>query len=159
MFSSPLPEEVLLYAGAAGLALSLVALALVLILYRRLSRLMLGRSGASLEETVSILVARTNDFASFRKELETYLHEADIRIARSIQGVATVRFNPFRGDGSGGNQSFATALLDEKGTGVVISTLYARDRVSVFCKPVAEGHSSYELSDEERDAITKAAVH
>ena len=153
-----LPDIVFLYMGAAALALSCVALSFTAILYFKVKRLTLGKNGADLEATIRELSSRTADFASFRKELEAYLREADIRITRSVQGVATVRFNPFQGDGSGGNQSFATAFLDETGNGVVISTLYARDRVSVFGKPIEKGSSSYSLTDEEREAIAKARV-
>ena len=66
-----------------------------------------------------------------------------------------MRFNPFGGT-TGGNQSFAVALLDEKHSGVVFSTLYARDRVGVYAKPVEAGASSFELTGEEREAIEKA---
>jgi len=135
---------------------SLGALALTFLLYVKVRKLTLGKNGADLEDVINELATRTKDLATFKRELEAYLKEADMRIARSIQGVATVRFNPFQGDGSGGNQSFATAFLDEGGNGVVISTLYARDRVSVFGKPIERGTSSYSLSEEEREALERA---
>ncbi|NIT70429.1 DUF4446 family protein, partial [candidate division KSB1 bacterium] len=59
-------------------------------------------------------------------------------------GVGTVRFNPFKG--TGGGQSFAAAFLSEHGNGVVISTLYSRERVSVFAKPIQSFASEYELT-------------
>ena len=68
----------------------------------------------------------------------------------------TVRFNPFKGTGAGGNQSFATALLNENGDGVVLSSLYSRERVSVYAKPVQKFSSEYELSGEEKQAIKSA---
>ena len=74
----------------------------------------------------------------------------------AVRGVGTVRFNPFSGDGSGGNQSFSVALIDERLSGVVLSTIYARDRVGVYAKPIAAGASSFELTIEERDAIERA---
>ena len=67
-----------------------------------------------------------------------------------------VRFNPFSGDGSGGNQSFAAAFLDEKGSGVVLSSLYARDRVGLYAKPIEKGASSFELTKEEKEALERA---
>jgi len=71
-----------------------------------------------------------------------------------VRGVGVVRFNPFTAQG--GNQSFAAAFLDEQGSGVVLSTLYARDRVGVYAKPVDNGSSSFELTEEEKEAISKA---
>ena len=65
-----------------------------------------------------------------------------------------VRYNPFAD--SGGDQSFAIALLDSLGNGVVISSLHSRSETRVFAKPVQAGNSRYPLSDEEQDAIKKA---
>lgn len=143
-------------AAAVALLIALAAIALLIWEHRRLSRLMLGRTGASLEESIVTLARRTRDLESFRTELEQYLKRAEARMATSIRGIATVRFNPFKGDGSGGNQSFATALLTEQGDGVIFSTLYSRDRVSMYGKPVGKGKSEFELSEEEREALRLA---
>lgn len=140
----------------AALVLVLFVCALLIYEHLRISKLMMGRSGASLEESLVTLARRTKDIEAFKAELEAYLKRAEIRMATSIRGVATVRFNPFKGDGSGGNQSFATALTTEGGDGFVISTLYSRERVSVFCKPVTGGASPFELSEEEREALRLA---
>jgi hypothetical protein len=67
-----------------------------------------------------------------------------------------VRFNPFKGTGSGGNQSFATTFLNEENNGVVISSLYSREHTSVFSKPIKNGVSEYELSDEEKESFAEA---
>ncbi len=114
---------------------------------------MLGKNGSSLEESILTLSRRTKEIEEFRTELEKYLKRAEARLSTSIRGVGTVRFNPFKGDGSGGNQSFSTALISESGDGVVISTLYSRDRVSVFGKPLVVGKSTFELTSEEAEAV------
>ena len=57
---------------------------------------------------------------------------------------------------TGGDYSFAVALLDAQGGGVLITGLYHRDRCRVYAKPVQGWESSYKLSDEEREAIDKA---
>jgi len=44
--------------------------------------------------------------------------------------MAIVRFNPFRD--SGGDQSFAIALADGQGNGVILSSLHARDMTRVY---------------------------
>ncbi len=118
-------------------------------------RLSLGRNG-SIEETIAILSRDTKELQVFRSELEKYLKLAELRLRGSLQGIGVVRFNPFSGDGSGGNQSFCVALLDERYSGVVLSTLYARDRVGVYAKPVEQGVSTFELTAEEQEAIEKA---
>lgn len=148
----------LLVPVVAGLSavVALASLGMVVRLNMRLTKLMLGRSGASLEESLMTLARRAKDLEEFRAEVEKYLKRAETRMRTSMRGVGTVRFNPFKGDGSGGNQSFSTALISESGDGVVVSTLYSRDRVSVFGKPLEKGASTYDLTEEEQEALRLA---
>lgn len=145
------------YVALGALLLALVAIGYAAALRARLRRLALGRNG-SIEETIGILSRDTKELQQFRTELEKYLKLAEVRLRGSVSGVGLVRFNPFSGDGSGGNQSFAAALLDEVGRGVVLSSLYARDRVGIYGKPVDNWASTYELTAEEKEAITQAKV-
>ena len=73
------------------------------------------------------------------------------RTQRSLQHIGLVRFNPF--DDTGSDQSFAIALLDDARDGVVISSLHGRANTRVFAKPVTNGGSGHNLSDEESQAI------
>lgn len=73
------------------------------------------------------------------------------RTRRSLQHIGLVRFNPFEDTGS--DQSFAIALLDDQRDGVVLSSLHGRANTRLFAKPVADGSSSHNLSDEETQAI------
>jgi hypothetical protein len=75
----------------------------------------------------------------------------DARTRRSLQHIGMVRFNPFEDTGS--DQSFAIALLDDRRDGVVISSLHGRSNTRVFAKPVSDGGSPHNLSDEEAEAI------
>lgn len=143
------------YIALITLILALALLLLHLSLRRRLARLALGRNG-SIEETISILMRDMKEFKEFRAELEKYLKLAESRLRGAVSGVGIVRFNPFTGEGQGGNQSFALCVLDELGEGVVLSTLYSRDRVGVYAKPLSGFASTYELSDEESQAIERA---
>ncbi|OGC80800.1 hypothetical protein A2943_02905 [Candidatus Adlerbacteria bacterium RIFCSPLOWO2_01_FULL_51_16] len=143
------------YVAVGALVVSIIAVAYAIALKWRFKRLALGRNG-SIEESVSILARDMKEIKKFRSELETYLKVAETRLQGTVSGVGVVRFNPFSGDGSGGNQSFAAAFLDEGGNGVVFSSLYARDRVGLYAKPIEKGISSYELTGEEKEAIAQA---
>jgi len=122
----------------------------------KVNRLLRGKSGKSLENVIIRNAADIEKFKEFRKELETYLESVEKRLDQSVRGIGTVRFNPFKGTGDGGHQSFATALLDENENGIVLSTLYTRERVGVYAKPLKSGKSEYELTQEERNAIAEA---
>ena len=143
------------YAAAGAHFIALLALLYTHSIHRRL-RGLTTRRGEALEDSLSELMRRTKELQVFREELERYLKTAEARLSTSIRGIGVVRFNPFQGDGSGGNQSFSVALLDESANGVVFSALYARGHASTYAKPVVKGASSFELTAEEREAIAKA---
>jgi len=73
---------------------------------------------------------------------------------KHVQKVGVVRFNPFKD--IGGDQSFSIALLDEEDNGLVITSLYGREGNRVYAKPIEGGQSKYQLSDEEKEAISRA---
>ena len=116
-------------------------------------RLTAGKSG-NLEESITHLKDNQKEAEKFMKEMEKYLTDVEKRLQKSVQAVETVRFNAF--DGVGANQSFATAILNQHGDGVVFSSLYGRERTSVFSKPLKSHTSEHELSDEEKQAVKKA---
>lgn len=128
----------------------------VFILERRLRKLLAGKNAQSLEDVIRGLGEDIHALEKFQRDTTSYLSVADKRIARSIQGVETIRFNAFKGTGEGGNQSFAIALLSENGDGTVVSSLYSRDHVNVFAKPIKNFTSEYEMTPEERDAVARA---
>jgi len=122
----------------------------------RLGKLFRGKHAHSLEHVLIDMSKFMDELDATHKKIEARMEEMNTRVRRSVQGVETVRFNPF--SDAGGNQSFATALLNEHGDGVVISSLYSRDSVSVYSKPVKAYESEFQLTREERDAITRAKV-
>ena len=137
-------------------AISIVLLVLVIVMYLKLKKFLVGIDSKHIGDSLSSVSADLSDLQTFKSELESYLSTVEKRLKKSVQSVHTVRFNPFKGNGGGGNQSFATAFLTEDGDGVVVSSLYSREHVSVFSKPVKGHASEYELSDEEREALVKA---
>jgi predicted PurR-regulated permease PerM len=134
----------------------LVLIALIVNLNNKLKKFLIGSSSKNLDDSLTSMNDSIKELEKFRTELEKYLTTVEKRIKKSVQAVQTVRFNPFKGNGSGGNQSFATAFLNEDSNGVVISSLYSREHVSVYSKPIKNGVSEYELSEEEKQAISEA---
>ena len=119
----------------------------------RLKRLLSGKNGASLEEAIVTLAENVSQTDQTNEEIQVHLIRMEERLQKSVQQVKTVRFNPF--SDQGGNYSFAISLLDEHGDGAVISTLYSRDKKSVYAKPIKNRQSEYELSAEEKQALVK----
>lgn len=139
--------------------LVIILIVMVIIMHARLRRFLIGIDAGNIKESLSFVGNGLSDLQGFRNEMESYLKSVERRLRKSVQSVHTVRFNPFKGTGGGGNQSFATAFLTEEGDGVIVSSLYARDHVSVFAKPVKGNLSEHELSEEEHEALENAVVN
>lgn len=114
-----------------------------------------GKSGASLEGTIGDILAHHNATEDFKKKHTAYLERVHQRLTNAARGIATIRFNALTGDTSG-MQSFATAILSEKGDGVVFSSIHSRAGTRMYAKPVVGFASEHELNQEEIDAITAA---
>jgi hypothetical protein len=77
--------------------------------------------------------------------------ETDKRVTGCVQRYGMVRFDAFVD--VGGEQSFALALLDDKGTGLVLSNIYGRQDSRMYVKEMVDGQSDKPLSDEEKNAV------
>ncbi len=70
-----------------------------------------------------------------------------------VQKVKLMRYNAFADTGS--DLSYSLALLDENNNGVVLSSIYGREDNRTYAKPIENGKSTYNLSDEEKQVLPK----
>ncbi len=131
-----------------------IILCWILIIEIRLKRIFSGFKAKNMESLIAELTKKTKELEEERKKTELQITSIDKRLAQSIRNIETVRFNPF--PQVGGNQSFAMSLLNDEGNGVVISSLYSRDRTSLFAKPIKAGQSEFELTKEEKNVLKKS---
>lgn len=151
----------------AGISATLAALFLLVIIWN--VYLQLGLSGIKkrtrvffesgeakdLEEIIYGQIKKANEICDEMKKINADNAGITEKMKKCIQKVSIVRFNPY-GE-VGGNQSFAIALLDKHLSGVMILSLYSREGVRVYSKPIKEGKSEYKLSKEEEDALKLAS--
>lgn len=143
---------------AIALIVSIVSLIISLRAKNRISQLLNGKNSKDIDEVLMRIYKNISSLDQFRTKILADISVMNTKISRSAQSIETVRFNPFKGTGSGGNQSFATAILNENGDGVILSSLYSSDRVSIFAKPILKLESTYELTEEEIQALHAAAT-
>jgi hypothetical protein len=144
------------------LAVAIVALAAWLVVLQRsesrlrsrLRRILSDNGSTGLDEVLAGHATRIEQLGSRVDALTALQRELETATGRSLQKVGVVRFNPFQD--SGGDQSFAIALLDQRGSGVVVSSLHGRAETRIFAKQVTNGRSTHSLSDEEQQAIREA---
>jgi hypothetical protein len=123
-------------------------------LRRRIDELTRGVDGRNLD---AVLDAHLDKVFAVGRELDdlagrTAVIEAAGR--RAVQRVGLVRFNPF--EDTGGNQSFAIALTDSAGNGLIVSSLHSRTGTRLYAKAVSAGRSDGALSAEETEALRVA---
>ncbi len=152
------------YLGLAMAVISIVLVFLVILLVvqsrriaaleDRLLRLTRGQDDGNLGEILERhldAVARVVDDVD---ELGARAAVLESRSQRSLQRIGLVQFNPF--EDTGGNQSFALALLDGRDDGIVISSLHSRGMTRIYAKSLAAGRPEGALSDEEAQAVELA---
>lgn len=119
----------------------------------RLKHFFKGSNGKTLENSIKMTLLKVEEVKSENEELKNNIQILESKLKKTIRNIETVRFNPF--PDQGGNQSFATALINDEGNGVIISSLYSRERVSVFAKPIKNRKTEYELTEEEKAVLEK----
>jgi hypothetical protein len=139
-----------------AIAIVVILIGWIIRLEIKIHRLLLGKNARSLEDSIVEAHNKLMHLDTFERDSIAYFKNVEARLKRSIQAIETVRFNPFKGTGEGGNQSFSTTLVDEHGDGVILSSLYSRDRVSIFSKPLEKFQSEYELTEEEQRVVDEA---
>lgn len=149
--SDYLPFAVLILA-----TLCILLLCIVWREHRRINKLLRGKNTMTIEDSIIELAKELDTLSDFKEESEKYFEMVEKRLRKSTQAIETRRFNAFKGTGAGGNQSFACAFINENGDGLILSSLYSSDRMSVFAKPVQKFVSTFELTEEETNALETA---
>jgi Protein of unknown function (DUF4446) len=146
-------------AGLLVVVLALVLAVLILIrrtrrLARRFESITRGSDDQSLEAVLGSHLDRVRQVVRDVEQVgaRTAVIERDIK--GSFGRVGLVRYNPF--EDTGGNQSFALALLDGRGDGFVVSSLHSRSGTRIYAKGIAAGVSETALSEEETAALKQA---
>ena len=123
-------------------------------LRKQYERMMAGVEGGNLEQALTEHIDRVQQACTSVAELQMETLRIDRTLRHTMQWTGVVRFNPFRS--TGGDQSFAWAIADSEGNGIVLSSLHARDQTRVYAKPLNNWESPYSLTEEEQEAITRA---
>jgi hypothetical protein len=148
----------------ALVAIVVAALALLLALWLALRVRSLGRRSAApraqaAPDVVAALereVTRVDGLSRSLDEVQRRLPEMVEQDRHAVQHVGVVRYNPF--EDTGGQQSFALALLDDKADGVVLSSLHSRQQSRIYLKAITGGTSDTQLSKEEAEAVRRASA-
>ncbi len=121
---------------------------------KRLRKFWRGKNAVNLEVFMNDLIKEVRELEVSLKKIEDTTKVHEDKLKQSIRGTDLIRFNPFKDAGS--NQSFAVAFLNEENDGVIFSSLYARDRMSVFAKDIKAGVANQDITEEEATVLENA---
>lgn len=160
-----MPDDIALVVAVAAGVVALAALAVAIWLAVELRRVrsaqrVLLPSGAH-EDIVARQAELARAVTGVEEQLSTVAgllqqnkRATDARLAEALQFRGLVRYDAY--SETGGHQSWSVALIDERGTGAVISCLHARDHARIYFKEIVAGRANQRLSPEEERAIAGA---
>lgn len=140
---------------AGVLLLVVLVLALRLRALRRTFSVALGGDGA--KDVVTAVQHQAEGLVALREDLGVvHANTEKLRDLHrgAVSRVGLVRYDAF--PDMGGMLSFSSALLDETGSGIVLSSINGRQETRSYGKPIVGGTSEHNLSEEEQDAVRAA---
>ena len=123
-------------------------------LQKRYRKLMKGSSGKNIEEMLIDYNERVEKTTDNLKEIQNLCNTVETQIQGCVQKCAMVRYRAFEDVGS--DLSYSIALLNNKNNGFILTGIYGRNESTTFAKPIENGISKYDLSDEEKSVLKEA---
>lgn len=149
------------YVALGAAVLAVVLAALLLMLWTKLRRLRQAQSIVlghhEQRDVVSHMEDLDEQVRNMRAALQAMTGEIaghDVRLDTALTNLAVVRYDAFHD--AGGEQSASIALLDNHRSGVVLSSIAARDFSRMYVKFLHAGIADRDLSPEEHQAMTTA---
>jgi len=120
--------------------------------YKTLSKI---KKGVSLDNLLEQIVKTLSRNQKSQRQSDQRIGSLEQEIKNTISKVGLVKFSPF--NDQGGNQSFVLSLLDSNDSGLLITSLHARDGTRVYTKKIEKGKAkNLQLSKEEKMSILSA---
>lgn len=147
------------------IAILIFAIVVLAVLLQRLSAklkavqsrwdaLLQDSSGGSLQSLLEEHLVERRDLIGAHEVTRRRVDELESKMEGAKRHLGIVRYDAF--EEVGGAQSFALALYDDRGDGVILTSLVGRADCRVYGKPLARGRSERTLSQEEQRAIDEA---
>lgn len=109
------------------------------------------------KDVAAVLSHESTQIAHLRNDIDgvrEQLTRTAADVEQSLRHVAVVRYDAF-GD-MGDLLSFSAALVDDRGDGLVISSIHARGGSRTYAKSVIKGDGEATLTPEEQQALAAA---
>jgi len=118
------------------------------------SSLMDSYEEGNLESIIQQVTRKQEDTLNQLRILEGRVANFETRLPDHIDRVALLRYKGF--PDVGGDLSFSLALLNQRGSGLVLTGIHGRSETRIYAKEVQFFKSSHPLSEEEQQVIFMA---
>lgn len=139
-----------------SLLMNIVALNSISKLKKKYRKMMRGNDNKNIEEVINNYLDEVEKIKENNDNLMNQFGTITSKLNRSIQKTAITRYKAF--DDIGSDLSFSLALLDDENNGVILTSLYGRNESTVYAKPIDNGISRYDMSDEEKEVLDIALL-
>lgn len=119
--------------------------------YRKVTR---GTNNKNLEELLISSLEKIDKIEQKANDAISTSEDTLKLTEKCVQKVSIQRYKAFEDVGS--DLSYSIALLDGNNNGVIISSIYSRHESITYAKPIDNGISRYDLSDEEENVLFQA---
>lgn len=120
----------------------------------RYRKMMRGTNSKNLEDLIVNSLEKIDVMKETTDSVKEICDNTSSLVKACVQKVAMKRYKAFEDVGS--DLSYSIAILDGKNSGVIITSIYSRNESITYAKPIDNGISRYDLSDEENSVLHQA---
>lgn len=123
-------------------------------LNRKYATFMKGSDGKDLESSI---FSRFKEIDKMKTDIEYMSGKLNIAcdtLLTTYQKMSIVKYDAFKE--MGGKLSFSLAMLDDKNSGYILTSVHTREGCYTYVKEIIKGESFVVLSEEERKALEEA---
>lgn len=161
LFGIELPQELILFYLCILLVLVLIfsisALFIALKNSRKMKRVLRDGAGNDITEAIVNYYKKCTQIMDDYKKADERLQNLERNMNSCAKKIGAIRYNAFGGNNA--NLSYAVAVLDDSDSGFVLNGVYSRGQTATYLKPITNGRSLFELSEEELEAINSAQLN
>ena len=158
VFGFSFPMELVLFYGAVLILILLIisvsGLVIALKANKRMKKVLQDAAGNDITDAIVKYYQKCTDIMNHYNEAESRLQELERNMGSCVKKIGAIRYNAFEGNNA--KLSFAAAILDDADSGFVLNGVYSRGQTATYLKPLINGKSQFELSEEEVEAIKTA---
>ena len=157
-FEINFPAELILFYVIILLVILLIisvwGLTVALKTNKKMKSVLKDAAGNDITDAIINYYKKCSEIMNNYQEAESRLQEIEREVGSCVKKIGAIRYNAFEDNNA--KLSFVTAVLDDSDSGFVLNGVYSRGQTATYLKPITNGKSQYELSEEEEEAIKTA---